>query len=202
MTLPQQIPVRYSEEEAGYVSMRPVVKQIFRLNELTDMVVSVAGKDAARVRQIFRAGTVVYNGYRYWWESLGAELPEIELLLAPFPDDEPWRAFDSTKATAVLLESGGGTQHRVVEISRREASAKKLFGKSSPWGILSQFAASSTPRYEMYSHLRRADLFRVPLPYDRAEQLLAAMLEAAPRALRHRWLALRPPAAIIFVCPR
>ena len=36
MPLPQQIPVRYSEEDAGYVSMRPVVKQTFRIHELTD----------------------------------------------------------------------------------------------------------------------------------------------------------------------
>lgn len=202
MPLPQQIPVRYSEEEAGYVSMRPVVKQTFRLYELADMVVSVAGKDAARVRQIFRTGTVVYNGYRYWWESLSAEVPEIEALLAPFPDDDPARPFDPAKATAVLFESGGGTQFTVVEISRQEVSKKKLFGKTSPWNLLLQIGANSAPRYEKYSHLRRADLFRLTLPYDRSQQLLAAMLDAAPRTLRHRWLALRPPSAITFICPR
>ena len=202
MPIPQQIPVRYSEEDAGYVSMRPVVKQTFRLNELTDMVVSVAGKDAARVQRIFRTGTVVYNGYRYWWESLSAELPEIEALLATFPDDDPSRPFDAAKAVAVLLESGGGTQNTFVEISRQEASTKKLFGKFSPWNVLAQFAAGSAPHYEKYSHLRRADLFRLTLPYDRSRQLLASMLDAAPRGLRHRWLALRPPAAITFVCPR
>ncbi len=42
MPLPQQIPVRYTEEDAGYVSVRPVVKQVFRLHELADMVVSIA----------------------------------------------------------------------------------------------------------------------------------------------------------------
>jgi len=202
MPLPQQIPVRYSEEDAGYVSMRPVVKQTFRLHELADMVVSVAGKDAARVQQIFRTGTVVYNGYRYWWEPIAVEVPEIELLLVPFPNDDPSRPFDLTTATAVLLESGGGTQHSAVEISRQEASGKKLFGKASPWEILSQFAGNSTPRYEKYSYHRRADLFRIILSYERARQLLAAMIDAAPRALRHRWLALRPPTAITFVCPR
>jgi hypothetical protein len=202
MPLPHHIPVRYSEEDAGYVSVRPVVKQTFRIHELADMVVSVAGKDAARVQQIFRVGTVVYNGYRYWWESLFAELPEIEGLLAPFPDDDPWRPFEPAKVAALLLESGGGTERNVVEISRQEASARKLFFKSSPWEILAQFAASSTPRYENYSYLRRADLFRVTLPYDRAQQLLATMLDAAPRPLRRRWLAIRPPAAITFICPR
>lgn len=202
MPLTQQIPVRYSEEDAGYVTMRPVVKQTFRIHELTDMVVSVAGKDAARVQQIFRTGTVVYNGYRYWWEPLAAELQEIEPLLASFPDDDPSRPFDAGKATAVLLESGGGTQHSMVEISRGEVSKKRIFSKSSPWDVLSQFTSSLPPHYDKYSYLRRADLFRVTLPYDRAQELLAAMIDAAPRALRHRWLGLRPPAAITFVCPR
>jgi hypothetical protein len=93
MPLPEQIPLRYTEEDAGYMSIRPVVKQTFRLHELVDMVVSIAGKDAARVQQIFRSGTVVYNGYRYWWDALPAEREEIERLLIPFPDDDPSRPF-------------------------------------------------------------------------------------------------------------
>jgi hypothetical protein len=32
--------------------------------------------------------------------------------------------------------------------------------------------------------------------------LLAAMLAAAPRKLKHRWSTLRPPAGVTFVCPR
>ena len=201
MPLPDHIPVRYSDEDAGYVSMRPVVKQTFRLAELVDMVVSVAGKDPARVQQIFRTGTVVYNGYRYWWDSLAAELPEITALLVPFPDDDPSRTFDPAHASAVLLESGGGTQRNVVEITRQEASGKKLFGKASPWDLFLQLAAVSQPHYEKYSHARHADLFRLTLPYDHAQQLLAALLDAAPRGLRHRWSALRPPSAITFICP-
>jgi hypothetical protein len=31
---------------------------------------------------------------------------------------------------------------------------------------------------------------------------LGAMLQNAPRTQRNRWTTLRPPAAIIFVCPR
>jgi hypothetical protein len=49
MPLPDQIPLRYTEEDAGFVSVRPVIRQIFQLHELVDMVVSVAGKDPARV---------------------------------------------------------------------------------------------------------------------------------------------------------
>ena len=202
MPLPQQIPVRYAEDDAGYVSMRPVVKQPFLLTELADMVVSVVGKEPARVQQIFRTGTVLYNGYRYWWDALDAGLPEIEALLLPLPDDDPSRPFDPSQAIAVLLEIGGGTQRNIVEITAKEAVEKRLFGKASPWDVLVNFAASAMPRYEKYSHARHADLFRLVLPFDRAEGLLGAMLEAAPRGLRHRWSTLRPPAAISFICPR
>lgn len=202
MSLPNQIPLRYSDEDAGYVSMRPVVKQTFRLNELIDMLVRVVGKDAARVQQVLHTGTVVYNGYRYSWEPLSADLGEVEKLLAPFPDDEPSRVFVAEQATAVLLESGGGTQRNVTELARNDASSKKLFAKESPWDLLLRLAASTPPHYEKYSHGRGGDLFRVTLPYDRGQQVLAAMLEAAPRALRHRWGALRPPTAITFVCRR
>ncbi|MGB2635192.1 MAG: hypothetical protein WAM58_14785 [Candidatus Acidiferrum sp.] len=202
MALPQEIGVRYAEDDAGYVSMRPVVKQTFRLNELADMVVSVVGKDPERVQRIFRTGAVVYNGYHYWWEPVSAELAEVQTLVAPFPEDDPSRAFDPASATAVLFESGGGSQRSVVEITAQEAGSKKLFSKTSAWGVLTDFARSSGPRYEKYSHGRRADLFRLTIPFDRAQPLLAAMVEAAPRRLRHRWSALRPPSTITFVCPR
>lgn len=202
MPLPNQIPVRYTEEDAGFVSVRPVVKQTFQLHELVDMVVSVAGKDPARVQQILRNGTVIYNGYRYWWDALPADREEIEQLLLPFPDDDPSRPFDLAQATAVLLEIGGGAQRTVVEISRQDAAQKKLFAKHSPWDVLTNFASGKSPRYDKYAHARRADLFRLSLPFDQAQPLLAALLAAAPRKLKHRWSTLRPPAAVRFVCPR
>jgi len=202
MALPEQIAVRYTEDDAGYMSVRPVVKQTFRLHELADMVVSVAGKDAARVQQIFRSGTVVYHGYKYWWDALSAELPEIERLLAPFPEDDPARPFVPQQATSVLLEMGGGTQRTVTEILRQDASETKLFASKSPWDVLLEWAHSQASRYEKYDHGRKADLYRISLPFDKAQELLAAMLDAAPRKLRYRWSTVRPAAAVTFVCPR
>ncbi len=202
MTLPEQIAVRYTEEDAGFVSVRPVVKQNFRLSELADMIVSVAGKHSDRVQKIFSSGTVVYNGYRYWWDAIPAELSEIENLLAPFPDDDPARAFDPIKVTAALFESGGGTQRTVVEISRSEALPKRFFGKLTPWDVLLQSVTALPARYEKYSHQRKADLFRITLPFADAQALVHHMKEAAPRAIRHRWSALRPPASVTFLIPR
>lgn len=202
MPLPNQIPLRYTEEDAGYLSVRPVVNQTFLLHELVDMVVRVAGKDAARVHQIFRGGTVIFDGYRYWWDPLSPEPGEIAKLLAPFPDDDPSRPFAPSQATAVLLETGGGAQRVVTEILRQDAAQKKLFAKQSPWDILIAWAAGKPARYEKFDHARQADLFRISLPFDQAQPLLAAMLAAAPRKLKSRWSTLRPPVALTFVCPR
>jgi hypothetical protein len=202
MALPEQIPVRYVDEDAGYVSVRPVVKQTFRLRELVDMVVSVAGKDASRLQQILQSGTVVYNGYRYTWESITALPRELEVLLLPFPDDEPDRPFVSANVLSATLESGGGTQRHVVEITRQAASHKKLFRKQSPWDVLMLVGKEFPARYERYSYARKADLFRSAVPYEKAQELLRSMLDSAPRSLRQQWNMLRPPAIVTFVCPR
>ena len=202
MPLPETIAMRFTEDDAGYVTVRPVVKQTFRLAELADMVVSVTGKNAARVQQIFRAGTVVFDGYRYWWDGFASNADEITGLLALFPDDDPTRLFDPAKVTAVSLEVGGGTQRSLVGIVRREASAKRLFHKRSPWEILLTAAQDSTPRYEKYSHAERADVYRVHLPFEMAASLLKQVLNASPRVLRKKLSALQPPAALLFFIPR
>ena len=202
MPLPETIAMRFTEEDAGYVTVRPVVKQTFRLAELADMVVSVTGKNASRVQQIFRAGTVVYNGYRYWWDGFASKEEEVTGLLALFPDDDPARVFNPAEVAAVSLEIGGGTQRSLVGVARREASAKKLFHKQNPWEILLQAAQDSTPRYEKYSHAERADIYRVHLSFEMAASLLKQILDASPRVLRKKLAALQPPAALLFFIPR
>ncbi len=194
--------MRFTEEDAGYVTVRPVVKQTFRLAELTDMVVRVTGKNASRVQQIFRAGTVVYNGYRYWWDGFASKEDEVTGLLALFPDDDPARVFNPAEVTAVSLEIGGGAQRSLVGIARREASAKKLFHQRNPWEILLKAAQDSTPRYEKYSHAERADVYRVHLPFEMAASLLKQVRNASPRVLRKKLSALQPPAALLFFIPR
>jgi len=202
MPLPETIAMRFTEEDAGYVTVRPVVKQTFRLAELADMIVSVTGKNVSRVQQIFRAGTVVYNGYRYWWDGFASKEDEITGLLALFPDDDPARPFNAARVTSVSLEIGGGTQRSQVGLVRHEASAKRLFQKRSPWEILLTAAKVSTPRYEKYSHSERADVYRVHLSPEMAASLLKQLRDASPRALQKKLAALQPPAALLFFIPR
>ena len=202
MSLPETIPVRFTEEEAGYLSVRPVVRQTFRLAELADMVVSVTGKDAARVAQIFRAGAVLYNGYRYWWDGFAAAPGEVAALLAPFPDADPSRPFRWEEAAAVLLESGGGPARTVIEVTRAEASRRRLFRRRSAWDCLREALRDSPPAYEHYSYARRADLYRKSLAHDAALPLRAELLAAAPHALRAHLAAAAVPSALVFLSPR
>jgi hypothetical protein len=202
MPLPETIAMRFTEEDAGYVTVRPVVKQTFRLAELADMVVGVTGKNAPRVQQIFRAGTIVYNGYRYWWQGFAANEDEIAGLLSVFPDDDPGLQFNPAQVTAVSLEIGGGTQRTLVGIARSEATARRLFHKRSPLDILLSAVKDSLPRYEKYSHAERADVYRVQLSFEVAASLLKRVAAASRRGLRKKLTALQPPAAILFFIPR
>jgi hypothetical protein len=202
MPLPETIAMRFTEEDAGYVTVRPVVNQTFRLTELADMIVGVTGKNVSRVQQILRSGTVVYNGYRYWWDGFPSNESELTELLAVFPDDDPSRLFIPAEVTALSLEIGGGTQRSLVNIERREASSKKLFRKRSPWEILLKAAQVATPRYEKYSHAQHADVYRLHLSSETAVLLLKEALDASPRALRRKLAALQPPSAILFRVPR
>lgn len=202
MPLPESIAIRFTEEDAGYVTVRPVVKQTFRLTELADMVVSVTGKNVSRVQQILRTGTVVYNGYRYWWEGFASGENEVAGLLATFPDDDPARTFNPNHVTAVTLEIGGGAQRSLVGITRREASARKLFRRRCPWEILFTAVKDAAPRYEKYSHADRADIYRLHLSPEKAASLMKQLQDAAARSLRKKLAALQPPAAILFFSPR
>jgi hypothetical protein len=202
MPLLETIAVRFTEEDAGYVTVRPVVKQTFRLFELADMVVSVTGKNVPRVQQIFRAGTLVYNGYRYWWDGFASTENDVTGLLTAFPDDDPTLHFDPAQVAAVSLEIGGGAQRSLVKITRGEASAKRFLHKQNSWEVLLKAAQDSTPRYEHYSHAERADVYVLHLSPEKAALLITEALKASPRSLRKKFAALLPPAAIQYFVPR
>ena len=127
MPLPETIPVRYTEEEAGYVTVRPLVRQTFRLDELLDMILSVAGKDAARVRQLLHSGTVVYHFYRYSWAGFDADETELAAALARFPDADPSRPFAASKCTNAVFDDAGANPRHLLDLDRESASKRRLF---------------------------------------------------------------------------
>jgi hypothetical protein len=201
MPLPETIPVRYTEEEAEYLSVRPVVRQTFRLQELIDMVLGVTGKDLARIQQILRAGTVVFHFYRYWWQGFEADPEELAAELKRFPDADPARPFRAEECTAVLLESGGEPPRHSLEIARASASHKRWFRSQSLWDGVMAWGQEQAPTYGGYSYRRRADFYQLAITPEHVAALRDAS-ERAPRELRHALLNLPGASRIVFICPR
>lgn len=211
--LPETIPVKFTEEEADYVSVRPVKRQTFRLRELVDMVLCVTGRDLPRVQQILRTGTVVYHFYRYWWQGFGTDPAELAQLLAEFPADDPSRAFSAKACTVALLESAVAGR-APVEIERAPAKKKPLFAPRSFWDCLLALADAqkaseqqnhpiqSSAEYAGYSFARRADLYRVALTPEQSASVSRDAVRLAPRSLRAALEALGAPVRVTFVCPR
>lgn len=202
MPLPETISVRYSDEEAGYVSLRPIMRQTFGMRELLDMVLRVTGKDAARVRQILRSGTIAYHYHRYWWA--GFEPGEIELAeaLADFPDADPTRAFRAGECVAVVFESGGVAAREITRIERAAASRRRWLRPRSLWDCLLAPALATAPAYHGYSYEWSADAFRREVSAEEAGKLEAEAERLAPRALRRSLRGLSAARRALFICPR
>jgi hypothetical protein len=201
MGLPENVAVRYTEDEAEYVSLRPVVRQTFRIGELVDMIVTVTGLDAPRVAQILHAGSVAYHGYRYWWTGFEASAADLAGLLAGYPAADPARAFDAAACMGVIFESSGSPPRHAIEISRAEGRRRRVLRLRSFWDAVMELAARR-PAYADYSYARRADLFALELGRDDVARLVAAAQRLAPRQLRARLGLLPEMARAEFVLPR
>ena len=202
MPLPETIPVRYTEEEAGYVTVRPLVRQTFRLDELLDMILSVAGKDAVRVRQLLHSGTVVYHFYRYSWAGFDADEAELAAALARFPDADPSRPFVASQCTNVVFDDAGVNPRHLLDLDRESASKRRLFRGQSFWEGLLEIAVEEKPAYQKYSYSRRADLYRLDLDAENAARIEDAANRLASGKLRSALRVLPSAACILFVCPR
>ena len=210
MPLPETIAVKYTEEEAEYLSMRPLVRQTFRAPELVDMIIQVAGKDSARVQQILRAGTIVFHSFRYWWQGFEPDAPALAEILAKYPDADPTRPFRAADCVEVILESSGSPPRHSLRVTRDAAAktspmrkiARALRNAPSFWQRLMNFAEEAHPRYREYSYTRSGDLYSIALNPDQIARLAHEAARHAPRALRTELL--EPPAIsqIVFVCPR
>jgi hypothetical protein len=201
MPAPEVIPVRRTEEDAGYVSFRPVVRQNFRLNDLLGLVLGVTGKHPERVRQILRSGSVSFHAYRYSWDGFQLADQELAALLARFPDPDSSRAFRPEACTAALVE-GGSPPRPLLDLECATLVRKRLFRRRSFWDALLAAAAQGPLAYDGYSYQWRADLYRLVLGEERAATLFAAAKSLAPRDLRRNLRALDRATHIIFICPR
>jgi hypothetical protein len=212
MPFPETIPVKYSEEEAEFISTRPLVRQSFRPAELVDMIVAVTGKDAQRIQQILRSGTIVFHSYRYWWQGFAAEPEKLAEILGRYPDANPSRPFCPEDCIEAILESGAASApdpmlqsaapRHSLRLRRDHASRKRLLRTRSLWDALMDLTRPTPPPYREYSYALRADIY---VSHPDAAQLARFAQEAArysTRSLRPHLPILLSIYQIVFVCPR
>jgi hypothetical protein len=202
MPLPAQIPVKYSEDDAQFISIRPLVRQTFRPAELIDMIVSVTGKDPHRVQQILRSGTIVFNSYRYWWDPIDTAPTELANVLSAYPDADPSRPFRQENCTEVILESAGTPPRHTLRLRRNDASRKRLFRARSLWDVLIDLARLHAPAYREYSYAYRADIYALPLDPAAIARLAERAAQYAPRVLAAQLASLPHISVAKFLCPR
>jgi hypothetical protein len=202
MPLPQTIRVKYTEEEAEYVSIRPLVQQEFRGSELVDMVLSVTGKDPARIQQILRSGTIVFHSYRYWWQGFEADSQALAEVLAKYPDPDASRPFRADDCTEIILESSGSPPSHSIHLGREASSKKRLLRSRSFWDCLLDLARAGAPAYRDYSYALRGDVYELPLAKEQIAQLAADARRYATRALRPQLGVLPSMTRASFLCPR
>ncbi len=210
MPLPDSIDVKYTEEEAEYLSMRPVVRQTFRAPELVDMIVRVAGKDLARVQQILRSGTIVFHSFRYWWQGFEPDDNGLREILATYPDADSARGFHAEDCTEIILESSGSPARYSLRITRAEGSKggliRSLFKLASFWDSLMKLAQEQGPRYTEYSYALGGDVYEVALGSEQIAQLAGDAARRATRPLRAdlSGIQVRSPliSHAVLLCPR
>jgi hypothetical protein len=206
--LPETIPVKYTEEEAEYLSVRPLVRQEFRSPELVDMIVQVAGKDLARVQKILSSGTIVFHSFRYWWTGFEADPAALSEILKKYPDADPQRAFRAEGCNEVILQSGGShavagsPPRQSLRLRREDADKRRLLRSRTVWDILMSLARATAPSYREYSYSLRGDLYALALSPEQVACLGRDAAQAAPRALRADLAVLPAMSQIIFICPR
>jgi hypothetical protein len=202
MPLPAQIPVKYSEDDAQFISIRPLVRQTFRPTELIDMIVSVTGKDPHRVQQILRSGTIVFNSYRYWWDAIDAATAELATLLSAYPEPDPSRPFRQENCSEVILESAGTPPRHTLRLHRTNASRKRLFRTRSLWDVLLDLTREQAPAYREYSYAHHADVYALPLAPAAIARLNEQAAQYTPRALAAQLAILTNVSLAKFLCPR
>lgn len=206
MALPEIISVKYSEEQAEYISMRPVVRQTFRAAELVDMIVSVSGKESERVQQILRSGTIVFHSFRYWWPGFEPDAAALGEILAKYPDADASRGFRGEECSEIILESSGSPPRHSLRVKREEASRRRVLRSRSFWDSLIDFTEGNAPHYREYSYAWHGDVYSLALTAEEVARVARKASRYAPHALRGELAGILGSGAVIsqlvFVCPR
>lgn len=165
--LPETIRVKISSEEAGSISLTPVVVREMPVRELIETMLGATGKDAERIAGLLLRGTFVSGASRLRWTGLAAERDAVASVLATFPDADPLRPFARELCVRAVLK-GPATR---VEIERAAGSERRAFRRRSFWDALMELAEAGGLVYGGYSYRQRADRYSVALTFEAAERL-------------------------------
>jgi hypothetical protein len=165
--LPETIRVKLSSEDAGGVSLTPVVSRDMRLAELVELMLDVTGRDAPRLQSLLVRGSLVVGATRYRWAAVRATAEQMQELLAGLPDDEPQRPFAPERCTEVWWE-GPGFRMRT---SSQALARRRFFHRRSFWDVLAEAARISGARYAGFHHREQADRYVVDVGPDMAGAL-------------------------------
>lgn len=168
--------VRLSSESAGSIAITPVVVQEMTAGELVGHILSSTGKDAPRLRELLRRGTLVSGASRLRWDGFDTDEPTLLALLDGFPNPDPTRAFAASRCTRVIF-SGPSLQ---LALDRQALAARRFLHPRSLWSVIESLSAATPPAYLDYSYSESADRYRRDL--TSAETLL---VHASARLLRY-----------------
>jgi hypothetical protein len=150
--------------------MTAVVLREMPLRELVELMLGLTGKDAARVAELLRRGSLVSGASRFRWSPCECAPDELAPLLAEFPDPEPALPFAPERCLRVTLRAPG----KAVEIPREAATAKTLLRRRTFWDELLAVCCAGELTYAGYSYREHADLYSRRLSAAEAERLREA----------------------------
>jgi len=150
MAAPDTVRVKLSSEEAGAISLTPVVVREMPFGELLEEIAAVHGKDRVRISATLKRGSVAGGATRFRWQPVELSEAELAFVLARLPDDEPARRFEGGRCTQALF-TGPGVR---IAVLREVADSRRLFRRTSFWSALAQIAGAS--QYVAYSYRERA----------------------------------------------
>jgi hypothetical protein len=181
--------VKLSSEEAGAVTITPVVVRDMPLGELLRLMLDLTGKDARRIRDLLSRGTLVSGATRYRWQGWEASTESLESLLAPLPGPEPERPFLRERCTHVILR-GPGLR---LDVPRQALQNRSLLSRRSFWDLLMDVVDEAGLDYAGYSYRERADHYRLEISAAGRERLRqgAGLLRFSSLEARMRQRAVR-----------
>jgi hypothetical protein len=176
MRLPETIRVKLSSEEAGAISMTPVLSREMPLRELVELMLDFTGKDPSRVHELLLRGTLVIGASRYRWAGWDADLEELTQMLSLLPSPQPERLFDPEHCVRLILH---GPALRL-EIGKQSVCERRFLRPRSFWDALMEIAGECGLTYAGYSYRERADRYRLEIGAS-----LAARLASSASLLRY-----------------